>query len=76
MTTTTCILSKSHPPSYLPNRRLFRLDTILLADVMERFRATTRKNHELDPAHYVSLPGLTWDSGDIYHCLSHLQLCV
>ena len=32
-------------------------DTILLADVMERFRSSTMKEHNLDPMHYLTLPG-------------------
>ena len=35
-------------------------DTLLLADVFENFRDMCIKVHELDPAHFVSLPGLAW----------------
>ena len=35
-------------------------DTLLLADVFENFRNTCLKVYELDPAHFLSLPGLTW----------------
>ena len=35
-----------------------RSDTLLLADVFENFRQSCLKNYELDPAHFVSLPGL------------------
>ena len=35
-----------------------RSDTLLLADVFENFRNACMKNYELDPAHFVSLPGL------------------
>ena len=38
-----------------------RSDTLLLADVFENFRKACIKNYELDPAHFVSLPGLTND---------------
>ena len=34
--------------------------TLLLADVFENFRNTCIKEYELDPAHFLSLPGLTW----------------
>ena len=35
-------------------------DTSLLADVFENFRDMCIKEYELDPAHFVSLPGLAW----------------
>ena len=37
-------------------------DTLLLADVFENFRDTCIKEYELDPAHFVSLPGLAWQA--------------
>ena len=37
-------------------------DTLLLADVFENFRITCIKVYELDPAHFLSLPGLTWQT--------------
>ena len=36
-------------------------DTLLLADVFENFRNTCLKVYELDPAHFLSLPGLAWE---------------
>ena len=33
-------------------------DTLLLADVFENFRDMCLKEFELDPAHFLSLPGL------------------
>ena len=39
-----------------------RSDTILLADVFENFRNTALSTYKLDPAHYVTAPGLSWDS--------------
>ena len=33
-------------------------DTLLLADVFENFRDMCLKEHEIDPAHFLSLPGL------------------
>ena len=33
-------------------------DTLLLADVFENFRDMCLKEHELDPAHFLLLPGL------------------
>ena len=35
---------------------------MLLADVFENFRNACMKNYELDPAHFVSLPGLAWQA--------------
>ena len=37
-------------------------DTLLLADVFEIFRNTCIKVYELDPAHFLSAPGLAWQA--------------
>ena len=37
-------------------------DAILLADVFENFRKTCLKHYKLDPAHYYTSPGLSWDA--------------
>ena len=37
-------------------------DTSLLADVFENFRDMCLKEYELDPAHFVSLPGIAWQA--------------
>ena len=37
-------------------------DTLLLADVFENFRNMCIKVYELDPAHFLSLPGLAWQA--------------
>ena len=39
-----------------------RSDTLLLADIFENVRQSCLKNYELDPAHFVSLPGLAWQA--------------
>ena len=39
-----------------------RSDTLLLADIFENFRQSCLKNCELDPVHFVSLPGLAWQA--------------
>ena len=37
-------------------------DALLLADVFENFRDMCLKEYELDPAHFLSLPGLAWQA--------------
>ena len=37
-------------------------DTLLLADVFENFRNKCLEVYQLDPAHFLSLPGLAWQA--------------
>ena len=37
-------------------------DTVLLADVFETFRDMCIKNYSLDPPHFYTSPGLTWQA--------------
>ena len=37
-------------------------DRLLLADVFENFRKACIKTYKLDPAHFISLPGLAWQA--------------
>ena len=37
-------------------------NTLLLVDVFENFRKTCLKVYELDPAHFLSAPGLAWQA--------------
>ena len=37
-------------------------DTLLLADVFENFRNSCIEIYELDPAHFLSPPGLDWQA--------------
>ena len=37
-------------------------DVLLLADVFEKNFSTSLKNYNLDPCHYFSAPGLSWDA--------------
>ena len=37
-------------------------DTLLLADTFENFRDMCIKEYKLDPAHFLSLPGLAWQT--------------
>lgn len=39
-----------------------RLDVYQLGDVFETFRQLTLSEDGLDPAYYLTLPGLSWDS--------------
>ena len=39
-----------------------RSDTLLLADIFENFRNACLSNYEIDPAHFISLPGLAWQA--------------
>ena len=48
--------------------RYLNLDVLLLADVFENFRQTCNLDYGLDPAHYYTLPGFTFDA-----CLKFTQ---
>jgi len=37
-------------------------DVLLLADVFENFRKVCLDKYGLDPAHYYSSPGFSWDA--------------
>ena len=37
-------------------------DALLLADVFENFRSKCIEIYELDPAHFLSAPGLAWQA--------------
>jgi hypothetical protein len=37
-------------------------DVLILDDCFESFRELSLKHHGLDPAHYISSPGLSWDA--------------
>ena len=37
-------------------------DVLLLADVFEKSISTCLEYYNLDPSHYFSLPGLSWDA--------------
>ena len=39
-----------------------RTDVLLLADVFENFRRTAMATYGLDPAHYYTLPGYSWEA--------------
>ena len=37
-------------------------DVLLLADVFQNFREACLSNYGLDPCHYITSPGLAWDT--------------
>ena len=37
-------------------------DVLLLADIFENFRKTCLQHYKLDPCHYFTSPGLSWDA--------------
>ena len=39
-----------------------KTDVVLLADVFQKFRETCMKAYKLDPLHYYTAPGLSWDA--------------
>ena len=39
-----------------------RADVLLLADVFEKFINVCLEHYGLDPCHYFSCPGLSWDA--------------
>ena len=40
----------------------YKNDTLLLVDVFNNFKDMCLKEYELDPAHFLSLPGLAWQA--------------
>ena len=42
--------------------RYLKKDVLLLTDVFEKFIDTCLEFYELDPCHYFSAPGLSWDA--------------
>ena len=39
-----------------------KCDVLLHTDIFEKFRLVCKTNYDLDPAHYLSSPQLTWDA--------------
>ena len=37
-------------------------DVLLLADVVQQFRGLAKREYDLDPLHYYTAPGFSWDS--------------
>ena len=49
--------------SFLDYHLLYlKCDVLLLADIFDNFRKTTREFYGLDPANYISAPALAWDA--------------
>ena len=55
-TTFKCATVREYHDLYL------KTDVLLLADVFEKFRTMSLEAYSLDPAHYYSLPALSWDA--------------
>ena len=51
-----CRILKDYHDYYL------QLEVLLLADVFEEFRKLALRIYGLDPAHFYTLPGLSWDA--------------
>ncbi|XP_020297152.1 uncharacterized protein LOC109861765 [Pseudomyrmex gracilis] len=47
-----------------------KTDVLVLADVFENFRRECIASYGLDPAHYYTLPGYTWDAMLKYTCVT------
>ena len=43
-------------------KHYLKKDVLLLADVFEKFIFTCLKHYDLDPCHYFTAPGLSWDA--------------
>lgn len=39
-----------------------KTDVLLLSDIFQNFRTTIMSSYHLDPAHYFTLPGYSWDA--------------
>ena len=39
-----------------------KTDILIFADVFEKFRKTSTQSNNLEPAHYFSPPGFSWDA--------------
>lgn len=50
-----------------------KTDVLLLAEVFETFRKNSLNSYKLDPAHYFTTPGLSWDAM-LFHTKIRLEL--
>ena len=51
-------------------------DVVQLADVFENFRNMALQTYRLDPAHYYTAPGLSWDAMLRYCCNIHIYIYI
>ena len=54
--TMLCVLIRDYLLVYL------KTDVLLLADVFKILRTKCTSHYKLDPANYISIPGLSWDA--------------
>jgi hypothetical protein len=61
------VYKKMRCGSFLDYHLLYlKCDVLLLADIFDNFRKTTREFYGLDPANYISAPALAWDAMLLY----------
>lgn len=58
-----------------------RTDTLLLAEVVQKFRSTMHDFTGLDPSYYISLPSFAWDSmlkltNQTLECFTDIDMCL
>ena len=54
---------KMNCKSFLDYHLLYlKCDVLLLADIFDNFRRTTKENYNWDPSNYISAASLAWDA--------------
>ena len=60
--TNTYIMFGIYSILILFHNHYLKKDVLLLADAFEKFIFTCLRYYDLDPCHYFSAPGLSWDA--------------